>query len=79
VGRKQQVENLKVELELEKNRHYKPEKVEQPKDNKPKRTGLGNIIRWVSKDEREKDADLYGFLSSDNSESFPSSAIVIDS
>ena len=55
---KQQLENLKVELELEKNRNYERPKREKPKEEKQKRGGLGNIISWVSKTERDED-DLY--------------------
>lgn len=56
---KQQIENLKIELELEKNRHYQPPEREKPKDDKPRKGGLGNIISWVSKTERDEE-DLYG-------------------
>jgi DNA repair exonuclease SbcCD ATPase subunit len=55
----QQIENLKIELELEKNRHYQKPKKEKPKDDKPKSLGT-NIINWVSKSERNGDKDLYG-------------------
>ena len=51
----QQVENLKIELELEKNRNYQPPKPEKPKEDKPKNM-LGSVISWVSKNERD---DLY--------------------
>lgn len=56
----QKIENLKVELELEKNRHYQPPKKERPKEEKPKRSGLGNVINWVSKSERNGGKDFYG-------------------
>ena len=55
----QKIENLEIELELEKNRHYEPPKREKPIEDKPKRSGFGNIINWVSKSERDED-DLYG-------------------
>ena len=55
---KQQLENIEVELELEKNRNYERPKREKPKEEKQKRSGLGNIISWVSKTERDED-DLY--------------------
>lgn len=55
----QKIQNLEIELELEKNRHYEPPKKEKPIEDKPKRGGFGNIINWVSKSEREED-DLYG-------------------
>jgi hypothetical protein len=47
---KQQIENLKIELELEKNR-----KPQEPinKRIEEKSGGLGNVINWVSKDERK--------------------------
>ena len=50
----QQVENLKIELELEKNR-----KIEPKKTDIPQKSFLNNAINWVSKSEREK-KDLYG-------------------
>lgn len=53
----QQVENLKIELELEKNRNYKPTKTEKPKEENSK-TPTSNVISWISKSER--DTDLYG-------------------
>jgi len=53
----QQVENLKIELELEKNRNYKPTKTEKPKEENSK-TPTNNVISWISKSER--DTDLYG-------------------
>ena len=54
-----EIENLKIELELEKNRHLIPKKKEQTVDEKPKRGGLGSIIKWISKDERDAN-DIYG-------------------
>ena len=54
----QQIENLKIELELEKNRNYERPKKERAKEDKQRRGGLGNIISWVSKNERDED-DLY--------------------
>jgi hypothetical protein len=54
----QQVENLKIELELEKNRNYQPPKKEVIEE-KPSRGVLGNVINWVSKPEREN-KDIYG-------------------
>ena len=53
----QQVENLKIELELEKNRNYKPTRTEKPKEENSK-TPTNNVISWISKSER--DTDLYG-------------------
>lgn len=47
----QQVENLKIELELEKNRQYQPPKKDRTNEI-PNNTGVGNIINWVSKNER---------------------------
>jgi hypothetical protein len=55
---KQQLENLKVELELEKNRNYERPKREKPKEDKLKSFGK-NIISWVSKSERDENKDLY--------------------
>lgn len=55
----QKIQNLEIELELEKNRHYQAPEKEKPKYDKPKRGGLGNIISWVSKTERDEE-DLYG-------------------
>jgi hypothetical protein len=52
----QQIQNLKIELELEQNRNYQPAKLEKPKEEKNKNM-LGSIINWVSKGERD---DLYG-------------------
>ncbi len=49
------IKNLEVELELEKNRNTKRKKNEKPK-HKEKKPGLGNIIKWVSREEREGDA-----------------------
>jgi hypothetical protein len=54
----QQVENLKIELELEKNRNYQPPKKEKI-ENQPNTNSLGNVISWVSKTERD-DKDIYG-------------------
>lgn len=54
----QQIENLKVELELEKNRRLEKKKIEQPKEETNQRSLLNNVISWVSKSEREK-KDLY--------------------
>jgi hypothetical protein len=54
----QQIENLKIELELEKNRRLEKKKVEQPKEDVNQRGLLGNVISWVSKSERDK-KDLY--------------------
>lgn len=56
----QQIKNLKIELELEKNRHYERPKKERPKEDKPNRSGLGNVISWISKSERDDEKDLYG-------------------
>jgi len=53
------ITGLEVELELEKNRNFIPEKKEPIKNDKPKIGGKGNIISWVSKKERDTD-DLYG-------------------
>ena len=53
-----QIENLKIELELEKNRNYQPPKKEIIED-KPKKSGLSNVISWVSRNERDE-KDLYG-------------------
>lgn len=55
----QKIRNLEVELELEKNRHLVPQKPEKVPEEKNKRGGLGNIINWISKDERDS-KDLYG-------------------
>lgn len=55
----QQIENLKVELELEKNRRIEKKKIEQPKEETNQRGLLNNVISWVSKSERDK-KDLYG-------------------
>lgn len=51
------IKNLEAELELEKNRHKVREKNKTPKHRK-NRGGLGNIINWVSKEER--DGDVWG-------------------
>ena len=50
----QKIENLKIELELEKNRNYERPKNEKPKEEKTKKNSLNNIIKWVSK------KDIYG-------------------
>lgn len=55
----QQIENLKVELELEKNRNYTPPKKETPIEEENKKNGLNNIISWVSRTERSG-KDIYG-------------------
>lgn len=55
----QQIENLKVELELEKNRNYVPPKKEKPIEDENKKGGLSNIINWVSRTERSG-KDIYG-------------------
>ena len=54
---KQQIKNLKIELEMEKNRNYVAPKNEKPKHEKLKH-GLNNIIKWVPKDDIKE--DLYG-------------------
>jgi hypothetical protein len=51
------IKNLETELELEKNRHATRKKNEKPK-HRERRGGIGNIINWVSKDER--DGDVWG-------------------
>jgi len=56
----QKIKNLTTQLEIEKNRHYKPPKKEKVKDEKPSKLGLRNVISWVSKSERKEDEDLYG-------------------
>jgi hypothetical protein len=53
-----QIDNLKIELELEKNRNYQPPKKEVIED-KPSRGVLNNVISWVSKTERNE-KDIYG-------------------
>ena len=50
----QKIENLKIELELEKNRNYERPKNKKPKEEKTKKNSLNNIIKWVSK------KDIYG-------------------
>jgi len=50
----QKIKNLQSELEIEKNRNYVAPKKEKPKEEKS-RSGLNNIIKWVSKNDR----DLY--------------------
>jgi hypothetical protein len=54
----QEIENLKIELELEKNRRLEKKKIEQPKEDNGQKNILSNVINWVSKSEREK-KDLY--------------------
>jgi hypothetical protein len=49
---------LEVELELEQNRNFVPEKKEPIKKERPKIGGKGNIINWISKKERDSD-DIY--------------------
>lgn len=60
VNLKQKIENLEIELELEKNRHYERPKKEIPTEDKPKKNGAGNVISWVSKSERDDENDIYG-------------------
>ena len=55
----QQIENLKIEIELEKNRNYVPPKKENTIDEPTKKGGLSNIINWVSRTERDN-KDIYG-------------------
>ncbi len=55
---KKEIENLKTEIELEKNRSYKQPKREKPKQNE-RSFRFGNIINWASKEE-DKDKDIYG-------------------
>ena len=45
----QKIKNLEIGLELEKNRNYVAPKKEKPKEKK--KSGLNNIIRWVSKED----------------------------
>ena len=54
---KQEIENLKIEVELEKNRNYQPPKKEKPKEDSNSKKLLGNVIKWVTKEDRE--GDLY--------------------
>ena len=54
----QEIENLKIELELEQNRRLEKKKIEQPKEGNGQKNILSNVINWVSKSEREK-KDLY--------------------
>lgn len=54
----QEIENLKIELELEQNRRLEKKKIEQPKEDNGQKNILSNVINWVSKSEREK-KDLY--------------------
>lgn len=56
---RQEIENLKIEVELEKNRNYEAPKREKPKQDK-RNLRFGNIINWISKDEREDEEDIYG-------------------
>lgn len=55
---KQEIENLKIEVELEKNRNYKRPKKEKPKEDASQKRGLNNIIKWVSKKDLYGDEDL---------------------
>ncbi|MDB4326321.1 DUF3450 domain-containing protein [bacterium] len=58
---KKEIKNLKTEIELEKNRNYQQPKREKPKEDK-RNLKFGNIISWVSKNERKEDdgEDIYG-------------------
>jgi len=57
---KKEIENLKTEIELEKNRNYQKPKREKPKENK-RNLRFGNIINWASKEDRDEDEkDIYG-------------------
>jgi hypothetical protein len=58
----QKIENLEIELELEKNRHKKPKERKKPKEDGKRKPRFGNIINWVPQSEREDDEglDLYG-------------------
>lgn len=56
---RQEIENLKIEVELEKNRNYEAPKREKPKQDK-RNLRFGNIINWISKEEREDEEDIYG-------------------
>ena len=58
----QKIENLEIELELEKNRHKKPKERKKPKEDEKRKPRFGNIINWVSQDERDDkdELDLYG-------------------
>lgn len=60
VNLKQKIENLEIELELEKNRHYERPEKEIPTEDRPKKNGVGNVISWVSKSERDDENDIYG-------------------
>lgn len=55
---KQEIENLKIEVELEKNRNYERPKKERPKEDASQKRGLNNIIKWVSKKDLYGDEDL---------------------
>lgn len=55
---KRDIENLKIEIELEKNRNYQTPKKDVINE-KPKKTGLNSIINWVSKTDRGE-KDIYG-------------------
>lgn len=55
---KQEIENLKIEVELEKNRNYERPKKEKPKEDASQKRGLNNIIKWVSKKDLYGDEDL---------------------
>ena len=52
----QQIKNLNMELDMEKNRNYETPKNEKPKEDNTKQ-GLNNIIKWVPKNDRS--GDLY--------------------
>ena len=57
---KKEIEILKTEIELEKNRNYQQPKREKPKENK-RNLRFGNIINWASKEDRDKqEKDIYG-------------------
>ena len=58
---KKEIKKLKTEIELEKNRNYQQPKREKPKEDK-RNLKFGNIISWVSKNERKEDdgEDIYG-------------------
>jgi hypothetical protein len=49
----QKIENLEIELELEKNRHKKPKERKKPKEDGKRKPRFGNIINWVPQSERE--------------------------
>jgi hypothetical protein len=58
---KKEIENLKTEIELEKNRNYKQPKKEKPKKNE-RNFRFGNIINWAPKENEgdEDNKDIYG-------------------